>query len=297
MEKKQTIQKIKQVGVSLGKRGRNFSRSVKRKVIHLLKFARGRGEKAKACLIATYSELMSIARKVMDNIKEVKRQATRKAKKIPDIITRLTLHELTKELDHWKHMLSLVLAQTHERIINGNTHYPDKILSIFESHSVAIKKGKAGKKVEFGKKIEITEAENKVITDYKILEGNMSDAENLPDIVDRHIKRFGKPPNLVAHDRGGWTPHMEQQLKAKGVKRVSIPAKGRRSEERKRIEKERWFKNAQKFRAGSEGTISKGKRVHGLDRCLYQGEDGMEVWTGLGVIAMNLITIAKYQRA
>ncbi len=35
------------------------------------------------------------------------------------------------------------------------------------------------------------------------------------------------------------------------------------------------------------------KRRHGLNRCRYKGIRGMKRWTGLGVIADNLINIGK----
>jgi len=31
-----------------------------------------------------------------------------------------------------------------------------------------------------------------------------------------------------------------------------------------------------------------------LSRCRYQGDDGMKIWVGLGVICDNLITIGHY---
>jgi IS5 family transposase len=36
------------------------------------------------------------------------------------------------------------------------------------------------------------------------------------------------------------------------------------------------------------------KRRHGLTRCRYHGRDGMHRWVGLGVIADNLVTIARF---
>jgi transposase, IS5 family len=38
-----------------------------------------------------------------------------------------------------------------------------------------------------------------------------------------------------------------------------------------------------------EGRISVVKRRHGLDRCRYKGDAGMQRWVRLGVIADNLI--------
>ncbi|MPZ16230.1 MAG: ISNCY family transposase, partial [Chloroflexi bacterium] len=48
-----------------------------------------------------------------------------------------------------------------------------------------------------------------------------------------------------------------------------------------------------RWRVGSEGRISVIKRRHALHRCRYHGLDGMHRWVGLGVIADNLLTIAR----
>ena len=48
-----------------------------------------------------------------------------------------------------------------------------------------------------------------------------------------------------------------------------------------------------KWRTGCEGRISILKRRHGLRRCLYRGNAGMERWVGLGVIGDNLINIGR----
>jgi transposase, IS5 family len=52
-------------------------------------------------------------------------------------------------------------------------------------------------------------------------------------------------------------------------------------------------RNGQKWRTGCEGRISVVKRRHGLNRCRYRGEIGMQRWVGLGVIADNLVNIGR----
>ena len=70
-----------------------------------------------------------------------------------------------------------------------------------------------------------------------------------------------------------------------------------RHPERRRQQKKRWFRRAQRWRAGSEGRISLLKRRHGLDRCRYRGPDGMKRWVGLGVLADNLINMGRLMAA
>ena len=55
------------------------------------------------------------------------------------------------------------------------------------------------------------------------------------------------------------------------VKRVAIPNRSTKSEERRLLQKKRWFRQAQAWRTGSEGRLSVLKRRHGLNRCRYRG--------------------------
>lgn len=89
----------------------------------------------------------------------------------------------------------------------------------------------------------------------------------------------------------------EAHAQARGVKRIAIPNLGTKSEERRAVQKKRWFRDAQKWRTGCEGRISLLKRRHGLDRCRYKGSAGMKRWVGLGVVADNLINIARAMAA
>ncbi len=85
----------------------------------------------------------------------------------------------------------------------------------------------------------------------------------------------------------------EKQLEEMGVERVSVPNRNTKSEARRRKQKERWFKRGQRWRTGCEGRISVLKRRHGLDRCRYRGQSGMDRWVGFGVIADNLISMGR----
>jgi transposase, IS5 family len=80
---------------------------------------------------------------------------------------------------------------------------------------------------------------------------------------------------------------------ARGVRRIASPNRSTKSAERKKLQKKRWFRNAQKWRTGCEGRISLLKRRHGLNRCRYKGQSGMKRWVGLGVIGDKLINIGR----
>ena len=98
---------------------------------------------------------------------------------------------------------------------------------------------------------------------------------------------------MVAADAGYYSRANEEAVKEMGVRYVSIPNRSTRSEERRKLQRRRWFKQGQVWRTGCEGRISTVKRRHGLARCRDRGVDGMRRWIGLGVIADNLINIGK----
>src|SRR3984957_10603806 len=171
------------------------------------------------------------------------------------------------------------------------TRADGKILSLFEPATEVIRKGRAGKPDEFGKKVKLQEAENQIVTDYEVYDQRPSDWDLLIGAVEAHQARLGRTPRLVAADAAFYSAKNEVAAKAKGVKRVCIPNRSTKSAERKREQKKRWFRNGQKWRTGCEGRISVIKRRHGLSRCRYKGDAGMKRWVGLGVIADNVINI------
>ena len=166
-------------------------------------------------------------------------------------------------------------------------------MSIFQPNIYTIRKGKRGKPNEFGKVLEIQQCDGKIITHWTINDSNVSDTIGFVPAVERHIKTFGKPPNLAAGDRGYSSEENEIKEQALDVKHVCLPKRGKKSRERNEYEKQRWFKAGHRFRAGIEGTISVLKRRHGLNRCRNRGDNAFERWNGLAIIAYNLITIAN----
>src|SRR3984893_19238537 len=129
------------------------------------------------------------------------------------------------------------------------------------------------------------------MTDYEVYARRPYDSDLLVAAIETHQAFLGRTPNLVAADAAFYSAKNEAAVKAKGVKRVCIPNRSTKSAERNREQKKRWFRNGQKWRTGCEGRISVAKRRHGLNRCRYKGDNGMQRWVGLGVISDNVINV------
>ena len=221
---------------------------------------------------------------------------------VTEIQARLrNLHDLAadglkKSLDQYLPLVQQVIAQTQQRVLEGKPAAArDKVLSLFEPHTALICRGKAKPKdTEFGRKIWYAEVEGGLISEYRLLKGNPDEAQLLIPSLRYHCQLFGKPPREVCGDRSIHSPENEQQARALGVRRVSLPQPGYKSNRRRNQERQPWFRAAQRFRNGIEGRISQLRRARHLDRCLAHGELGMERWVGWGVIANNLATIAQF---
>ena len=112
------------------------------------------------------------------------------------------VHRLRTQLRATVDLVQRVVAQTRARVLRGDTHYPDKVLSLFEPHTEAIRKGKATKPTEFGTLVKIQEAEAQFITDYAVCATRVPDQTLWAPSLARHAQLFGRPPRLAVADGG-----------------------------------------------------------------------------------------------
>lgn len=283
-------------------RMRDRAKAVRNRVLEIARAARSPGEPSKRRRERSYRTLLRIVRPVVSGARRV-------AAKLGD--KRVTRHlgwqeeavakALKADLDTMGERVERVIRQTRARVCRGITDWPDKLLSLFVPRTAVIRKGKAHKPNEFGRLIDIVEVENGIVADYQVLCGNPADGSLLLPALERHQQRFGGVPHLVATDRGFWSAKNERAAYALGVKRVAIPATGKLARARLRIQRSRWFRQAQRWRAAGEGRIGTLKNVFGMDRCMYKDADGreddaMERWVGWCVFANNLVCVARALR-
>lgn len=287
-----TMKKIERLAGVAGAKLRNRMRGTQRCLVHIGRASRSiRTDQGKQRLRQSYDRLLSITGRVVGQAKRFTREVQEGIKAGTCILTQAALEGHSGYLQTMIPRVQQVMQQTRERVFHGNTHAPGKLVSLFEPHTEIIRKGKAAKPTEFGKMVKVQEVEQQIVTHYEVYDQRPSDTDLLIPAIEVHEQQFGKPPRLVAADAGFFSAHNEAAAHERGVKRVAIPNLGTKSAERKKLQKKRWFRNAQKWRTGCEGRISLLKRRHGLNRCRYKGSAGIKRWVGLGVIADNLINI------
>jgi IS5 family transposase len=288
-----TMKQVAAIAGQVGATLRNRRRSVTRRLWEIGRIARSKGAQRQEKLTRAYQQLIASTSRVVGQAKRFSQEIAAGVKRAADVVHQAALDGLRRELDTFVSRVQQVMRQTRARILGGDTHVEDKLLSLFEPSTEVIRKGKAGKPNEFGKMVKLQEAEHQIITDYVVYVKRPSDSDVLIPALDAQAQRLGHMPRLVAGDAAFYSDANEAAAQAKGVTRVCVPNRSTKSAERKREQKKRWFKNGQKWRTGCEGRISVVKRRHGLNRCRYRGDDGMKRWVGLGIIADNLINMGR----
>jgi len=262
----------------LGEQVRKRTRAVGRRLFEIAQRSRTAGPRArpkvraqsKARMKRLYQELMGITRAVLRQAEGV---LTRRRK---------SAAQLGATID----LLRRVLAQTRARVLRGDTRFPGKVVSLFEPHTEIIRKGKLAKPTEFGRLVKIQEAESQFITDYEVCARGQAERALWAPSLDRHIALFDHAPHLAVADGGFASRSNERAAQDRGVRHVVLPRQPREARSRAARAALRW-------RTGSEGRISALKRRHGLRRCRYRGVSGMQRWVGLGVLANDLLVLAR----
>lgn len=200
---------------------------------------------------------------------------------------------LVDELRHFEGLVSHVVWQSTERVLEGRSvSNEDKLFSIFEPHTELLKRGKAGKDIEFGHMIQIQQVGGKFITDYEVFAKKPSEPTLIAPALESHVNLFGHYPESLAADKGYWSQEVLDDVFDK-VEVVSIPKKGRRNSCEDERELDPLFRLAQAFRAGVEGSISFLKRCLRLARCMNKGLAHYVSTVGATVLAHNLLVLAR----
>lgn len=244
-----------------------------------------KGPKAKQIRRKHYKDLLKVANEVL-----------RMAHKCHEQLQRTPSREAiapSADLEHYLPLAQKAINQCERRVLKGEkVPAAEKIVSIFEEHTDIIKRGKKQSPTEFGHKVLIGTGKSGFITQYEIFRGNPSDESMFADILARHVEQYGKAPRTLSGDRRFFSSENEKLAYENGVKKVCISKPGYRSKARRQLEKERWFKQALRFRAGIEGIISALMRSYGLKRCLWKGWESFQSYVGLSVVTFNLKKLA-----
>jgi IS5 family transposase len=186
-----------------------------------------------------------------------------------------------------------VVTQIRRRV--AGKAIKDRIVSLHDPDARPIRKGKLGKKTEFGfvtQLAEVTEHTRRgargLILPASTQIGNPGENTLLPQTVTE-LQRLGIAPKEFALDGGFHTQLTNTALADLAPKTVFIA--GRQQPGSKRTQR-----RLRRYRTGAEGRISHLKRRYGMDRSRLKGDEGQQIWTEWAILAYNTDTLAVRTR-
>lgn len=284
------MERLVAAGVRLSFPLRHVGRSVSRRMREIGQALRLRGDAAKEAIKKPYRGLLRVTGRLVRQGNKAAQAAKDQLGALPEA-ARAAVGRVLAQLETMLPRAQQVLQQTRGRVIRGVTNSKEKLISVFEPYAQILRRGKLHKPTEFGMLVKVQEAEHGIVTDVDLVPGK-ADAPLLVPSVERHIAVCGRPPKIVATDRGFFSCDGEQKLRELGVHHAAIPKPGYRSKERVAHERQRWFRKARAWRARGEARISRLKHRFGMARSRYKGPAGFARAVVWAAIANNLVAIA-----
>lgn len=203
------------------------------------------------------------------------------------------------EIEQYQQYAKTFIDQIERRVIKGETiNHEEKIFSIFEPHTEWVSKGKAGVPVELGVKLAIVQDQHQFILHHHVMQ-QQQDVHIAQDLVRAIEEKYGTIDSLSL-DRGFWSVENEAALKER-VRKVVMPKKGYKNQERQAIEDEKEFTKLRHQHSAVESGIN-ALQEHGLKKVPDHGIEGYKRYVAFGIVGYNIhrlgaIALARHYRA
>jgi hypothetical protein len=193
-------------------------------------------------------------------------------------------------MENYIRLLMKHIDLVSRRILKGETiPHEEKMMSIFETYTEWVNKGKFRPSVEIEKKLSITTDQFDLIVFYKIME-NEQDRDIVIEISNKMLNKY-KSIASMSFDRGHWSKENKASLELE-IPMVILPKLGRRTIEEKKLEENRKFKHLKNKHSAIESNINELEH-RGLDRCPDRNYFHYRTYIAMGICAYNLKKIGK----
>jgi IS5 family transposase len=263
----------------------NHHRRAKRRAIGIL-HARTQDDR-----VPLYQDLLKVTSKTLTAAERVLAAFT--SKYSPQELRHPLIFELFDSLQHYLALARRVVAQTHRRVVLGETvPASEKLVSIFETHTDIIVKDR--RDTLYGHKLCLATGASGLITDCHVEKGNPADSALAIGMVERHMERYGHAPQQVCFDGAFSSRANFDEIKRLEVGDV-VFTKGKSITVSEMAGDEETFRALRNFRAGIEATISFLKRCVGWTRCAWRSLRSFTAYAWASVVTANLLLLARRQ--
>ncbi len=175
------------------------------------------------------------------------------------------------------------------RILKGETiPHHEKMMSIFETCTEWVAKGKSRPSVELGKKVSVTSDQFNLIVYHKVM-NNEQDRDIVLEISDEILKKHQIAS--ISFDKGHWNSDNKKLLELE-IPLVILPKLGKHTAKEKEMEDSKFFKRLKNKHSALESNINELEHL-GLDRCPDRNYHHFKTYIALGICAYNLKKIGK----
>ena len=193
--------------------------------------------------------------------------------------------EIYCTIEHFLNLMKFHIDIVNRRIIKGEKiPHEEKMMSVFETYTEMIIKGKSRPNVELGLKLAITTDQYNLILDFEIMQ-RKGDRDIVIDLADRLLSRY-KEIESWSFDKGYWNKDNKALLELE-IKHVVLPKLGKKSEDELEKESSPKFKKLKNKHSAIESNINELEN-RGLNRCPDRGFANFSRYISLGVCAYNL---------
>jgi len=191
---------------------------------------------------------------------------------------------LKEKLSDYYQTIKKVYEQQNYMFENGVRSVEDRIVNIHQPHVRPIVRGKEGKKVEFGSKIQLSLINGFSFID-KLDWNSFNEGTCLKQSVENYFERFNFYPEKVLADKIYCNRENRAYLKELGIKLEAKPL-GRPSKEAMSIHVSPGERNP------VEGKFGQAKTAYGMNNILAKLKTTSESWIGSIVMVLNLVKLA-----
>ena len=201
-------------------------------------------------------------------------------------------HTISKDVTETFETVKKIYAQQKEMYDEKKKSIAARIVSLHKSYVRPIVRGKSGKDVEFGAKVQLSCVDGYLFADH-ISFDNFNESTKLETSVDSFQRRFDKLPDHIAMDQIYGSRENRKYLEERGV-RASVKPLGRRKKGKASNPEERWRKRKQRERNRIEGAIGNSKTNHDLGIVCSKNAKTERSWIQMALFSRNLmLAVAK----
>jgi len=243
---------------------------------------------------------LNLSKKKRKGVKEiqkgVKKQLSYLKRNLKNMDEILDKHpELLKILDNTQYKYLLVIhelyRQQQEMFQEKKHSVSNRIVSIHQPHIRPMVRGKAGRNVEFGTKINVSLQQGYARIDQLDFEA-FNEGIFLKEQVENFKKLNGHYPELVQTDDIYMNRENRDYLKERNIRHTGKPLGRKPKVSLNRYQKEK-LKKERGERNHIEGKFGQGKSKYKLNKIMARLSDTKESWIGAIIFVLNILKLSK----